>query len=479
MQSEDVDRSAEKPNPISGRAERPGSPAIALCLLMTLAGCTASGVPQAQDGRQGRPDLVPSPARDLVLPGHAELVLTGNRWATFEEARANPATPLARDSPLYAHIRTARPLGEVALPADPRGRYSFSRYPHLYLQVGDTESLRSLSTCYVTLSPEHLGSRELVVQLAPPALLPDGAPADCWVAATASSRSRAQTHEIRLSGFVGQYDGWLSQASLLAVATAPGFDNTRSRSAMSPPVEPLRQAVPSVAPSSSLPPPSPPPPLAEPAPVSAAAPASAPTPSPVPVLAPAPVPVPVLVPVSVPVPAPSPAPIAAVARPVPVADAPVRSAPVRLVIRHAEGDAAAESRARELRGRLQAHRKFDVELQPVAESVAADNLRIFFESDRLEARITRELMASGPVPIRDLSEVRPRPRAGTIELWLAASPSSSLPAPSATATEVPTPATVPAESAASQARRSEPPSTPPASRTVSETLRLLLLRPEN
>jgi hypothetical protein len=150
------------------------------------------------------------------------------------------------------------------------------------------------------------------------------------------------------------------------------------------------------------------------------------------------------------------------------------------VIRHSEGDAAAQSRARQLQGRLEANRKFDVELQPVAESVAADNLRIFFESDRLEARITSELLDGGPIPIRDFSDVRPRPRAGTIELWLAAGPSSGLAAPLPGATEVQRPSASPAESATSPTRRSEPASPPPAPvRTGSETLRLLLLRPGN
>ena len=158
-------RSAMQSKAIDG-AMRAASVLGAACLLMTLTGCAADGASQAQG--EGRPDLVPSPARDLVRPGHAELVLTNDRWPTFEEARANPSTSVTGDSPLYAHIRTARSLGELALPADPRGRYSFSAYPHLYLQVGDTESLRNASTCYVTLSPGQLGSRELVVQLAHP-----------------------------------------------------------------------------------------------------------------------------------------------------------------------------------------------------------------------------------------------------------------------------------------------------------------------
>ena len=168
------------------------------------------------------------------------------------------------------------------------------------------------------------------------------------------------------------------------------------------------------------------------------------------------------------------------ARPAAGSDAALRPAPVRLVIRHSEGDAVAERRARELQGRLEAHRKFDVEMHPVAESVSADNLRIFFESDRLEARITRDLLESGPIPIRDFSDLRPRPRSGTIELWLAATPSSGIPTPYPAAIEVQRPPATPAESATPAARRPEPasPSTAPA-RSVSETLRLLLLRPGN
>ena len=166
-----------------------------------------------------------------------------------------------------------------------------------------------------------------------------------------------------------------------------------------------------------------------------------------PVPAPAPAPVPSAAAPFAPAPAPPALPAPTAARPAAGSDAALRPAPVRLVIRHSEGDAAAESRARELRGRLEAHRKFDVEMQPVAESVSADNLRIFFESDRLEARITRDLIESGPIPIRDFSDLRPRPRSGTIELWLAATPSSGIPAPDAAAIEVQRPPATPAESA--------------------------------
>lgn len=106
------------------------------------------------------------------------------------------------------------------------------------------------------------------------------------------------------------------------------------------------------------------------------------------------------------------------------AAASIGSAPTRLVIHHHEGDAAAKARARELKAQFAAPGKLDVQLRPVTASVAADNLRIFFESDRRFAEHTIKPLLSGPISIRDFRHYRPLPRAGTIELWLAATASA-------------------------------------------------------
>jgi hypothetical protein len=91
----------------------------------------------------------------------------------------------------------------------------------------------------------------------------------------------------------------------------------------------------------------------------------------------------------------------------------------RIVIHHFGGDPAAGARARELKDLLAARTDFTVEVRSVASPVSADNIRIFFEADRENAYAARELLAAGPMPIRDFTDYRPLPRPGTIELWLA------------------------------------------------------------
>ena len=162
-----------------------------------------------------------SPAGERVIAGIAEMVLTDRAWPTFEEARQNRIRGVEDGSPLYAHIRATRPLGDLAHPSDPGGNYTFSDYPHLFLQVGDNESLRIMSTCYVTLTSEEARMRELVVPLAPLTYRPGQVPADCWLATAASSRSGKRTYEIRLAGFAGKFESWLPVPDLLAVAAVP------------------------------------------------------------------------------------------------------------------------------------------------------------------------------------------------------------------------------------------------------------------
>lgn len=159
-----------------------------------------------------------SPAGERVISGIAELVLTDRAYATFEQARENPVAQLQDGSPLYAYIRANRPLGELAHPSDPGGNYTFSDYPHLFLQVGDTDSVRILGTCYITLTGEETRLREVVVPLAPLTYRPGQIPADCWLATVVSGRSGKRTYEIRLAGFAGKFESWLPVPDLLAVA---------------------------------------------------------------------------------------------------------------------------------------------------------------------------------------------------------------------------------------------------------------------
>jgi hypothetical protein len=181
------------------------------------AGCTTTGPEEDGFAGAGR-GRVASPASERVIAGVAEMVLTGQAWPSFEEARQNSVTALQDGSPLYAHIRTTRPLGELAHPADPNGSYTFSDYPHLFLQVGDTESLTILATCYVTLSSEETRLRELVVPLAPLTYRPGQNAADCWLGTVAGSRGGKRTYEVRLAGFAGKFESWLPVPDLLAVA---------------------------------------------------------------------------------------------------------------------------------------------------------------------------------------------------------------------------------------------------------------------
>lgn len=190
--------------------------------VLLAAGCA---VDQGADGQYASGSLSQagqrSPAGDRVIAGIAELVLTAQAWPTFEEARANRIDTVVDGSPLYAQIRATRPLGELAHPADPAGSYTFSDYPHLFLHVGDNDSLRILNTCYITLSAEDSRAREIVVPLAPLTYRPGQVPADCWLATVTSGRAGKRTYEIRLAGFAGKFESWLPVPDLLAVAPVP------------------------------------------------------------------------------------------------------------------------------------------------------------------------------------------------------------------------------------------------------------------
>ncbi len=186
------------------------------------AGCaTNQGAVVGADPRASFGEVRPGPSADRVIGGIAEMVLTNRLWPSFEEARENPVAVVNDGSPLYAYIRANRPLGELAHPADPEGSYTFSEYPHLFLQVGDNESLRILNTCYVTLTGDEARMREIVVPLAPLTNRPGQVPADCWLATVADARAGKRVFEVRLAGFAGKFESWLPVPDLLAVAPVP------------------------------------------------------------------------------------------------------------------------------------------------------------------------------------------------------------------------------------------------------------------
>ena len=181
------------------------------------AGCATTGAEDDGFSNATRPRAA-SPASERVIAGVAEMVLTRQAWPSFGQAKQDAVATLQDGSPLYVHIRTTRPLGEIAHPADPEGSYTFSDYPHLFLQIGDNESLTILATCYVTLSAEEARQRELVVPLAPLTYRPGQNAADCWLGTVAGSRGGKRTYEVRLAGFAGKFESWLPVPDLLAVA---------------------------------------------------------------------------------------------------------------------------------------------------------------------------------------------------------------------------------------------------------------------
>lgn len=448
--------------------------------LLLLEGCAFEQALRSQDdpAGQGRPGA--SPAKEQVRTGLAEIVMTDRRWQSFDEAREHRVSAVADGSPLYLNIRTPRPLGELALPAEAQGRYTFSPYPHLYLHVGDDTSLRSLNTCYLTLSPQEMAARDLVVPLAPPDLRPGGNLADCWLAAANSSSRGPRNYELRLAGLASRLQNWLPVADLLAVEVisadysggtpryaamlAAPQQSAVTPAAVSQPAATLEPVSPPNASPQASPPPSAPP-LPEPtasqgstpqiAPAEATARAAVPpavaaaTPLPEPpsaeprrvpgsmLVQPAPdvrtVPAPAATVTAIPAANVEALPAAPsedlVVRSMAAAEAPAAGrerqviasqAPGRIVIYSPAGDAAADARARVLRERLAAGGEFYIDLRYVTTFDAADNIRIFFEADRDRAVVARDRVADeGTLPIRDFSGQRPLPSPGTIELWLA------------------------------------------------------------
>lgn len=194
-----------------------------------LAGCATSAIesyqPSASTASRGR-----TPAEERIIQGVAEVALTDRAWPTFDAAQSNRINAVVDGAPLFAHIRATRPLLDLAHPGDPNAQAEYARHPHLFLQVGDTDSMRILNTCYVTMTPEEGRAQELVVPLAPMVRRPGGIPTDCWLATVASQRSPKLQQEVRLAGFAGKFERWLPVPDILAVAPIDADLSTGSAS---------------------------------------------------------------------------------------------------------------------------------------------------------------------------------------------------------------------------------------------------------
>ena len=160
---------------------------------------------------------VSSPASERVLDGVVDLALTDRVTGSFDEARAHPVGTVKDGQSLYLYLRSTRPLGEIAHPADPYGKNSFSGYPHLFVQIGDNQSLRIINTCYVTLTPAEAKATELIVPLAPLSNRVGDLPTDCWLETVTHLEPVRQTLEVRLAGFPGKFESWLPVPDLLGV----------------------------------------------------------------------------------------------------------------------------------------------------------------------------------------------------------------------------------------------------------------------
>lgn len=158
-----------------------------------------------------------SPASERVVSGIVEMVLSDQLVDDFEQARSHRRSLVSDGQPLYLYLRSRRPLGELAHPVDPYSKHSFSAYPHLFVQIGDNQSMRILNTCYVTLSAAEAKGHTLVVPLAPLTRREGDVPSDCWLMTMTQAEPFRQTFEVRLAGFPGRFESWLPVPDLLAV----------------------------------------------------------------------------------------------------------------------------------------------------------------------------------------------------------------------------------------------------------------------
>ena len=209
--------------PEEGRLARSVRGATVAMALAALAACgtTSSSGPGADYSSNSSVSTsggnVSSPAAERVVDGVVELALTDQLLPDFDAARARKLGTVHDGQPLYLYLRSTRPLGEIAHPVDPYGKNSFSGYPHLFVQIGDNQSLRIINTCYVTLTPAEAKATELIVPLAPLTNRVGDLPTDCWLETVTRADAVRQTLEVRLAGFPGKFESWLPVPDLLGV----------------------------------------------------------------------------------------------------------------------------------------------------------------------------------------------------------------------------------------------------------------------
>ena len=209
--------------PEEGRLARSVRDATVAMALAALAACgtTSSSGPGADYSSNSSVSTsggnVSSPAAERVVDGVVELALTDQLLPDFDAARARKLGTVHDGQPLYLYLRSTRPLGEIAHPVDPYGKNSFSGYPHLFVQIGDNQSLRIINTCYVTLTPAEAKATELIVPLAPLTNRVGDLPTDCWLETVTRADAVRQTLEVRLAGFPGKFESWLPVPDLLGV----------------------------------------------------------------------------------------------------------------------------------------------------------------------------------------------------------------------------------------------------------------------
>ena len=209
--------------PEEGRLARSVRGATGAMALAALAACgtTSSSGPGADYSSNSSVSTsggnVSSPAAERVVDGVVELALTDQLLPDFDAARARKLGTVHDGQQLYLYLRSTRPLGEIAHPVDPYGKNSFSGYPHLFVQIGDNQSLRIINTCYVTLTPAEAKATELIVPLAPLTNRVGDLPTDCWLETVTRADAVRQTLEVRLAGFPGKFESWLPVPDLLGV----------------------------------------------------------------------------------------------------------------------------------------------------------------------------------------------------------------------------------------------------------------------
>ena len=209
--------------PEEGRLARSVRGATVAMALAALAACgtTSSSGPGADYSSSSSVSTsggnVSSPAAERVVDGVVELALTDQLLPDFDAAKARKLGTVHDGQPLYLYLRSSRPLGEIAHPVDPYGKNSFSGYPHLFVQIGDNQSLRIINTCYVTLTPAEAKATELIVPLAPLTNRVGDLPTDCWLETVTRADAVRQTLEVRLAGFPGKFESWLPVPDLLGV----------------------------------------------------------------------------------------------------------------------------------------------------------------------------------------------------------------------------------------------------------------------